>query len=300
MPGASVGDVRAAILLAACAAPLSPQALPALVVPEPPDLIDANTYTARVATLRATLQRSQIELDAKPVEPVCTVHHGIDDCMRCEVAGRLDTSGIDPDLIDAVAIAFARYAPKVLAASQLQHVTLCRSIRYDHEHGGPDPAGVAVFEDRRLFVSIEFFHTRERTADFTIEEVVHHELFHMLDRAAKIDADHAWQALNPPGFVYADPADLAAPRPRGFVDSYSTTNELEDRASTFAYLMAQPDKLCAIVAGDPIVAAKARLVWSRIAPLMRDHQIPAGCLSAAHKPSPRPGKPVLKPAPKYD
>jgi hypothetical protein len=288
-----------------------PAALPALVANEPANLIDADTYTARVASLRATLARSGIELDTRRVISVCGAHHGIDDCMRCDVASRADTSGVDPDMIDAVALAFARYPTSVLTAAHLQHVALCRRIRYDHDHGeGVNPAGVAIFEDARLVVSIEFFsdQVHEGYSDFTIEQVVHHELFHMLDRAShgeQVYADHEWHALNAPSFVYRDPSPSGVPRPPGFVDSYATTSELEDRASVFEYLMGQPAKLCEIARADPIVAAKTRMVWSRAARIMGAQRLPREAMCAGRKPTPptpikparpaRPGKAAGKP-----
>jgi hypothetical protein len=298
---------RAAIVAfsIACTTPLPPRALPVLLPPDPqPDpigVIDAETYTARVGSLRATLARSHIELDDRPVAPFCGLHHGIDDCLRCEVASRADTSGIDPDMIDAIAIAFARYPSTVLIASRLEHVTLCRQIRYDHDHG-VDPAGLASFDEARLFVSIEYFSDKahEHYGDFTIEQIVHHELFHMLDHAAHgeaVYADREWEALDPPAFAYRDPADLDSPRPAGFVNSYATTNELEDRASTFEFLMGQSAKLCAIAAVDPIVAAKARMVWSRVGKLVGDRQLPpeAQCLNRKPAVPAKPTRP-LKPS----
>jgi hypothetical protein len=274
----------AVLALIGCAATLPPQRAPEFATPEPPDLIDASTFTTRVASLRATLARSKVALDTAPVISSCGVHHGIDDCLRCELAGRTDTSGVDPDLIDAVAIAFAHYPTAVLRAAHLDHVALCRRIAYDHSHDEPDPAGVAIYGDQRLMISLALFSAtaHERYGSFSIEQVVHHELFHMLDRAtqgAAVEDDRAWHALNPPRFVYADsrhraPALLTASRPAGFVDAYSTTNELEDRASVYEYMMGQPEALCALARVDPIVAAKAKLVRSRVAAIVGDSRLP--------------------------
>lgn len=281
----------AALALIGCAAPLPPPRAPDLVAPEPPDLIDATTFATRVATLRATLARSRVELDAQPVISACGSHHGIDDCMHCDVASRTDTSGVDPDIIDAVAIAFGAYPTSVLRAAHLEHVALCRRIRYDHAHGDqPNPAGLASYDDRRLMISIEIFSAKahEGYGDFTIEQVVHHELFHMLDRAThgeEVNADRAWHALNPPRFAYRDPAPRGATRPAGFVNTYATTNELEDRASVYELLMGQPEELCAIARVDPIVAAKAKLVRSRVAAVLGESHLPH-CERTAPKPPP--------------
>lgn len=272
-------------------------------VKEPADLIDPATYATRVAGLRATLARSNVLLDTQPVIETCGSHHGISDCVRCEVARRVDTADVDPDIIDEVAIAFGRYPSRVLVAAGLAHVALCRSIHYAHDEVAP--SGMAVLEDGRMLISLEHFTNRTHAlyAPFTIEQVVHHELFHLLDhaiRGAATYADREWYALNPPGFSYPDPAAGPATgsrRPSGFPNSYATTNELEDRASVFEYVMGQPDELCAIARVDPIVAAKTRMVWRRISNVMGDGMLRRhapcvdGILAAAH-PQPRPSAPV--------
>lgn len=238
----------------------------------PPPAAPPSVFATRVATLRATLARSHVDLDSVPVISTCGDHHGIEDCYRCEIAR--DEAGVDPDMVDAVAIAFAHYPSSVLAAAHLAHVSLCKSIHFDHAHGDqPDPAGLASYGDARLMISIDGGYRGE----FSIEQVVHHEIFHLIDRATngeKVNADREWHALNPPRFAYSDPAPHRPSRPAGFVNNYATTNELEDRASVFEYLMGQPDELCALAVADPIVAAKAKTVRTRIAKLMGENRLP--------------------------
>ncbi|CAN5256858.1 hypothetical protein BH11MYX1_BH11MYX1_11060 [soil metagenome] len=287
---ATCGVVRWIALAAvavACSAPaLRPAPLPALV--QPSDLMDPVAYDERTMALRATLQRDHIDLDRGPVVSSCAPYHGVDDCVRCEIASRQDTSGIDPDMIDAVAIAFARYPMNVLGASNLEHVSLCRRIRYDHEHGS-NPAGIAIADEKRLMLSIETFR-----GDFTLEQIVHHELFHLIDHAmlgAKAYDDHEWHALNPPAFAYADPADATAARPAGFVNNYATTNELEDRASVFEYVMGQPQALCEIMAVDPIVRAKVMTIRVRVGRIIGARRLPAE-RCARPLPAPRMKSPI--------
>jgi hypothetical protein len=38
---------------------------------------------------------------------------------------------------------------------------------------------------------------------------------------------------------------------------------MEDRASTFEYLMVRPDELCEFAAQDAVLARKVRLLWQR-------------------------------------
>lgn len=255
-------ELAVASTLVACRLP------PAAEPPHPPaagNLIDQATYDSKIAGLRATLARSGVAIDSAPVLTSCTAADARG-CMRCDLATRDQTAGVDPDMIDGVAIAFARYPTRVLQAAKLEHVALCRQIRFEHDDDTP-PAGVAVIADHRILVSVEQF--IDSPGDyFTIEQVVHHELFHLLDYETLGERysgdDREWNALNPPGFAYRDPATETKP-PAGFVDAYATTNEREDRASTFEYLIGQPQRLCELADHDPIVAGKVRMVWTRIA-----------------------------------
>ncbi|MBS1118231.1 MAG: hypothetical protein H6Q90_459 [Deltaproteobacteria bacterium] len=290
--------VAFAIAVTGCAPPLRPAPLPPI---EPANLMSAEDYSTRVGGLRATLARNGVELDTIPVIRTCATDHGPQDkCIRCEVASRSDTANVDPEMIDGVAIAFGMYPTTMIAAAKLEHVALCRTIRYEGKEsesgppqGGPlaqggfgpqdadrnrsagsGPAGVAVIGDHRLLVSIEHFvGKRHDLYDFfTIEEVVHHELFHLLDHETlgeRAEHDPQWQALNPRGFEYRDPS-TAQDRPRGFVDGYATTNETEDRASVFEFLLGHPTKLCELAQADPVVAAKTAVVWERVARIVGD------------------------------
>ena len=104
-------------------------------------------------------------------------------------------------------------------------------------------------------------------ADTTVEDIVHHELFHLLDFQAfntRAEEDPEWRRLNPEGFAYRDPSE-GSDRPYGFTMSYGTTNEMEDRATVFAYLMARPGELCAFGETDAVVRDKTRMIWARLA-----------------------------------
>ena len=206
--------------------------------------------------LRATLARSGVAIDQTDVSS-CGDHHGVTDCFRCTRA-----TTADPEALDAIAIAFARYPTSVIQEAHLEHVALCTSIGFDHAHvGEPEPDGLASPADHRMMLRV--------TAS---TPVVHHELFHLLDAAA--DEDPAWTELDPPGFSYRDPAPRTATRPAGFVNAYATTNAREDRASVFEYLVGDPEALCRISVEDPIVDAKVAIIRKRTAHL----PAPPACL----------------------
>ena len=216
-------------------------------------------FLERTAMLRATLARSSIDLDAGPTIDTCRPGEW-KHCMRCDVATGMD--GLDPDLLDRVAIAIATYPTALLEAAEVKHVALCRRIRDEGKDDGP--VGLAQLRERRLMISVEDYLTDQHSST-VIEAIVHHELFHLFDHAhiGEAHLDPEWSELTPPGFEYRDPADLG-PRQAGFVNAYATTSAMEDRASTFEYLMSRREELCQIAAADPIVDAKLDIVWNRI------------------------------------
>jgi hypothetical protein len=192
-------------------------------------------------------------------------------CVRCELAGESDA--LDEATLDALAAAFDRYPSSFLVASHIESVALCKHIEYEDITREFGTAGTVDYKQRRLFVSIEAFlgHVYDATGSFTVEDIVHHELFHLIEfehMRADMD-DPEWRLQNPIGFAYHDTRP-DADRPAGFVDSYAATNEIEDRASTFQYMMARPAELCALSAADAAVRAKVKLIWSRVATLDGD------------------------------
>jgi hypothetical protein len=242
-------------VVAACGSPRVSR-VPAEVLPYDAD------FVASSKRLRATLARDGIELDTVPVMKTCEVPSEGRDCARCDVATVLDQ--IEPELVDAMAIAFARYPTSLRKAARLEHVAFCRAITYEQgsDHG---PAGLADPDAHRVYISVEYFRTPH--AGFTIDDAVHHEVFHLLDFATLLGArateDFEWRKLNPPGFAYRGKNEETQ-RPDGFVNAYAATNEVEDRASTFEYLMVHPDELCEMTRNDPVLAGKVRLLYQRV------------------------------------
>jgi hypothetical protein len=263
-----------ALVFAACgmARPMREPILPELAAPSP-------TWNTRIVDLRTTLGRSAIRLEVRGATEVlrgtaCT--DSLDrrlqtGCVRCELAG--ETEALDSAVLESVKAAFDRYPGDVLEATHIDKVALCRSLSYEDF---PDSRviGTVDLRERRLFVSVAPFLGTEYDAsgDVTTEDIVHHELFHLFEfeRMGGVFADDPeWRLQNPLGFVY-DATGEQAPRRPGFINPYASTNELEDRASVFQYLMARPDDLCKVASTDDVLRAKTRLVWARIAAITAD------------------------------
>jgi hypothetical protein len=246
-----------------CGAPVQVPALPEMAPP-----FQDPVFLERTAMLHATLERNSIKLDPPPVIDTCDDASEDLRCSRCEVATGMD--GIDPDLLDRVAIAISAYPAVLLTAMAIEHIALCKQIRYLGKETGP--GGQADLDTHRLLISVEYFTADAAPRSITVEEIVHHELFHLLDHAQLGDnfmGDPEWATLKPPGFEYRDPAVMTTRQP-GFVNAYATTDEAEDRASVYQFLMARPDTLCEIAQADPIVQAKVAMIWLRVAAITGD------------------------------
>jgi len=243
------GFVGAVGLVVACGGSHTPES-PVQVIPEDP------TFRERTAMLHATLARNGIQLDDEPTIMTCESADAERKCTRCDVATGMD--GIDPELVDRVALAIASYPDVLLRAARIERFALCRELRYVGEDDGP--VGLAELSKRRIMISVGYFNRGDGRG---VEQVVHHEFFHLFDFATLggAMADREWAALKPRGFEYRDPATGSPPK--GFVNAYATTNEIEDRASVYEYMMSAPE-LCTLAARDPVVAAKVKRLGQRL------------------------------------
>jgi hypothetical protein len=180
-------------------------------------------------------------------------------CTRCELAGEGDERF--PELVAGVTRAFARYPTHVLKVANLRRVLLCRTLR--GPRGDTKPAGTTFLAEHVLAISLE--HAIGDRGEEPTEGIVHHELFHLIDwetAPETFEDDPAWSELNPAGFAYGPDQELR----RGFVDEYAMTTVAEDRASVFEYMVGAPELACLLAEYDPILAAKIKLLATRLAP----------------------------------
>lgn len=244
------------------------------------------SYTSTMVEVRTTLGRALIGVEVKGIDrelrtspcddPGSTLHA----CAHCELADAADVA--DLAMLEAIKTAADRYPTSVLDASKIQHVALCRKL---YEEPNDALAGTVDLDNHRLFLSLDQFLGKryDPQRSTTVEDIFHHELYHLLEFELMRDVitdDAVWRAQNLAGFGYKKPAD-GAQRPFGFVNTYATTNDYEDRASVFQMLMARPDDLCALAQDDPIIRAKIRLLWERVAIVVGDEFLRgrAACVS---------------------
>jgi hypothetical protein len=237
-------------------------------------------YNSRVVGIRTSLGRAAIQLemrsaarktirssacgDPSPVQTGCSV---------CVLAG--ETDDLDSAVLDAILVAFNRYPADVLEATHIEKVALCSKLSYEDI---PDrgTVGTVDLKERRLIVSLAPFLGEQYDASGpqTTEDIIHHELFHLFEyermHANYID-DPWWRLWNPLGFEYTDSGGTEkTDRPFGFVDPYAATNEIEDKASVYQFMMARPAELCDLEKIDPTVRKKVSVIWERIDALTDD------------------------------
>lgn len=87
--------------------------------------------------------------------------------------------------------------------------------------------------------------------DYSYIESMHHELYHYIEKYMyQRGANYTtWNSLNPTGFNYGSGnASLSYANTKNsnafFVNNYAQTDQFEDRASTFEYMMSQNEESC--------------------------------------------------------
>ncbi len=118
------------------------------------------------------------------------------------------------------------------------HISIVQSI---HSRGkNYEPAGMRYWIGTQEYIAIQIYQN--------MEQGLYHELFHALDTFLLANSSilDGWNALNPEGFAYDNHRDAFQNRPetpyltgetRAFVDSYSMSYAVEDRAKVFEYAM---------------------------------------------------------------
>jgi len=253
-----------ALLATGCGVPTTPQ----LVFPT---LDPDETYNIRISNLRTTLARADIALRVAGMDDDFGTS-GCDDfwdgskCARCKLAG--EHTRIDGEVIDATTRAFRMYPTDVLVRAKIEKVAFCSEIAYSKDDGFEHPAGMADIHGGGMLISVKSFvgGLYKSWGDFTMDDITHHEYFHMLEWAqmrGDFQDDPEWRLNNPLGFVYAE-SNFQEPRRAGFVNPYAMTAEVEDKASTYEFLISHPNELCEMARTDEALKIKTRIIWRRV------------------------------------
>ena len=147
---------------------------------------------------------------------------------------------------------------RFLRETQLHTLVLCRNLTTSN---GGRAGGVAG--GGKICLGVPFY-----------SQVIYHEMFHIADN---LGHNEDWTKLNHRQFVYggsalkpveldkktqikADAAKSSADIRKDFVSDYAMTSEVEDRAETFAVMVANPKRFAALAKESPVLEKKALAV----------------------------------------
>jgi len=141
---------------------------------------------------------------------------------------------------------------RFLRETRLHTVVLARDLKSNGNRVG----GLAV-SSGTIYIDVPFG-----------SSVIYHELFHIADNVFR--SNEKWTRLNDKQFAYSNAPRLekktkeepSSPETfrKDFVSDYAMTQEVEDRAETFAWMTANPKKFAELAKANPVLAKKAEVV----------------------------------------
>ncbi len=158
-----------------------------------------------------------------------------------------------------------KYPPKLFTHAHIETLVLCAGLAVDGQERGAVPAFDlhAMYYDPALGSGFPHY---QRT-------VIHHELFHFLDREmGRMKRDPTWAELNPPRFRYGSGGknmrthgvgELIDTIP-GFLTPYGTAAIEEDKAELFAHLVVDRDFVEKQMAVDEFLRQKVAMLRQRL------------------------------------
>jgi len=153
----------------------------------------------------------------------------------------------------------SKYPPEVIFTLGLKEIIIGSDVKLDEYPRG----GINSHHLNMLF-----FDCRWVNADSWTRQIIHHELFHLIDwKDGILYQDPEWEKLNPSEFKYGSggislqkPSDWTAGQPdtslKGFLNRYSMSGLEEDKAEIFAHMMANYKAVNSRAEADPIIKAK--------------------------------------------
>jgi len=155
----------------------------------------------------------------------------------------------------------ALYPRRLVEETGLRRIVLCDCLTIN----GWALVGFAYPERREIFIDV----TAARRDEQRARALIHHEFFHLIDEKLQPSLRSPnWVSLNQPTFRYRCRAaggygarddtdrDMLSEKYPGFLNSYSTSDECEDRAEVFAHLIVHSSYLSRRMAEDRVLRTK--------------------------------------------
>ena len=168
------------------------------------------------------------------------------------------------------------YPISFLKKSGLKYIMICDNILINN---GSRPEGLAPSHYDQspgvFFLSLKKIKKQIDSGQIDIvKHIFHHEFYHIIDsKLTKAVVDEEWVKINKNPYsnknLKADFSDVLKNQ-KGFISNYAKNNEFEDKAEIFAYLITKHQKTKKILAKDPILFEKAKLMIKRMKSLSMD------------------------------
>jgi hypothetical protein len=142
------------------------------------------------------------------------------------------------------------YPSELVKQTRLERIYLCEGLEFENTALGWPPqerTALPDFEHHDLYLDI----SRGHENILYVRKVIHHEFFHIIDFCMNGLAEHdpEWEGLNDPStFKYGGGGELfqnhqstsvLSEDRRGFLNEYSTSKVIEDKAEIFANMVAE-------------------------------------------------------------
>ena len=201
--------------------------------------------------------------------------------------GRIHGEVADPRDIESYWPLFSTewnvYPTELMAKTRMKHIILCQGLAYEDPILSEPQPRTALPDlgytsppdhqppDNHLYIDVK----SGRHDELYVRAVIHHEFFHIIDwvQDKSFDKDDAWRALNPTGFTYGMGGETEQENPLtsdrtvevpGFLNQYSRSGLIEDKAEVFAYMVVDPQYMAERAMRDDIIRKKMHTMTTRL------------------------------------
>ena len=177
-----------------------------------------------------------------------------------DIRGTLPAESKVPEMAERVFEALEIFPPAFLEKSRIRYVTFLDDLTLRKVPAGGVASGDTIY--------------LKTTAD---SRTVYHELFHTFDPSLQINQNRKWMSFNDRNFVYTGSGFISMKTTkfrrkkrqdnlesgrfdRDFVSRYAMSNDVEDRAETFAFMMAEGPAFLKRAEASPVLKKKMEYI----------------------------------------
>ncbi len=156
--------------------------------------------------------------------------------------------------------------------SLVQKIILVKELKHEgHERNGVAYASYILRDEQPTSWTGVIRYDVEKNNTASLRRTVNHELFHLMDRMSYLPGDAhddpEWAALNPPSFSYSGDKGASGTHVDtlyGFYSAYGQSSAIEDKATIYQLVVAEPKHLLEHYNRDDIYKVKVELIKKRL------------------------------------